>query len=63
MTSVKQFKQENQQSNLYKQQETRNTYEPYQQTTTTEQQVVRSFTVHQCFESNLQLGFYCTSMF
>ena len=39
MTSVKQFKQENQRSNLYKKRETRNTYEPHQQTTTTEHQV------------------------
>ena len=29
MTSVKPFKQENKQSNLYKKQQTRNTYEPH----------------------------------
>ena len=39
MTSVKQFKQENQRHNIYKKKRvTRNTYEPHQQTTTTEQQ-------------------------
>ena len=36
MTSLKPFKQVNQQSNLYKKQETRHTYEPHQQSTTTE---------------------------
>ena len=39
MTSVKQFKQENQRTNLYKNRETRNAYEQHIQTTTTEQQV------------------------
>ena len=37
MTSVKHFKHENQRSTLYKKRETRNTYDPHQQTTTTEQ--------------------------
>ena len=37
MTSVKLFKQENQQSNVYKKLKTRNTYEPHKQTTFTEQ--------------------------
>ena len=37
ITSVKPFKREKQRSNLYiKKRETRNTYEPFQQTTTTE---------------------------
>ena len=35
ITSVKQFKQENQWSNLYKNRETRNTYELHKQMTTT----------------------------
>ena len=40
MTIVKPFKQDNQRSSLYKKKrETRNTYEPHQQTTTTEHQV------------------------
>ena len=42
MASVKQFKWENQQSNLYKKQE-RNIYEPHQPTTTTEHHVHEVF--------------------
>lgn len=43
MTSDKQFKQEMQRSNTYKKQETRNTYKPHEETTTTEQQTVTGF--------------------
>ena len=39
MTSVKPFKREKQRSNLYIKRETRNTYEPHQQTITTEYQI------------------------
>ena len=39
MTSVKPLKRDNQRSYLYKKRETRNTYEPHQQTIATEQQV------------------------
>ena len=39
ITSVKPFKRENQQSNLYKKRETRNTYKLHKQTTTTVHQI------------------------
>ena len=39
MTSVKPLKRENIRSNLYQKRETRNTYEPHQQTTSTEHQI------------------------
>ena len=39
MTSIKPFKRENQRSNLYKKQETRNTYKLHKQTTTTVHQI------------------------
>ena len=46
MTNVKQFKQENKRSYLSKKREPRNTYEPHQQTTTTEQQAPDLGQVH-----------------
>ena len=39
ITSVKPFKRENQQSNLYKKRETRNTYKLHKQKTTTVHQI------------------------
>ena len=38
-SSVKPFKRENQQSNLYKKREKRNNYKPHQQTTNTEHKI------------------------
>ena len=39
MTRVKPVKRENKRSDLYKKRETRNTYEPHQQATTTKHQI------------------------
>ena len=65
MTSVKPLKRENIRSNLYQKRETRNTYEPHQQTTSTEHQipdkmfeyfVVIRMKKAECFEYRLLLN-------